>query len=158
MSSGLKSPRQWRACSDVPDSHQTLVQQMLTWGSSLVAQWIKEPWWLHWLSLVWWGFDPQPRNFHMSRAQPKKKRERERARKRCWPEFSKDLQSPFLQFAHFSLLCSCPSFPVPQSSFHHWCVKSFMLKVLPSVLYVCTTVFLLPQVGIYSLTLGFLKI
>ena len=42
--------------------------------SSLVAQWVKDPalslQWL-WL-LLWHGFDPWPRNFHMPWAQPKK--------------------------------------------------------------------------------------
>ena len=38
---------------------------------------------LQWLeSLVWHGFDPWPRNFHMPRAQTKKKKERKAERKR----------------------------------------------------------------------------
>ena len=46
-------------------------------GSSLVAQWVKDPalslLWL-WLQL-WHGFDPWPRNFCMPQAQPERKNE-----------------------------------------------------------------------------------
>ena len=45
-------------------------------GSSLVAQWVKDmALSLEWLgSLLWLGFDPWPRNFHVSQAWPKKKK------------------------------------------------------------------------------------
>ena len=33
-----------------------------------MVQWVKDPA----LSLLWHGFSPQPRNFHMSQWQPKK--------------------------------------------------------------------------------------
>ena len=48
--------------------------QRVNFRSSLVAQWVKDPMLsLQQLGLLLWhGFDPWPKNFHMARVQPKK--------------------------------------------------------------------------------------
>ena len=57
--------------------------------SSLVAQWVKNPM----SSLLWCGFDPQPGDFCMPQAQPKKKKKK---------KMSKDMQNLY-EYNHKAL-------------------------------------------------------
>ena len=57
-----------------------------------MAQWVKDLV----LSLLWRGFDPQPRNFHMLRVWPKKKKKKKK----------KALVSISLKTCGIQLVCS----------------------------------------------------
>ena len=59
---------------------QTNKQTKTGFRSSSVTQQVKDPElsMLQLRSLLWWGFSPWPRNFHMPRAWPKKKEKSDR--------------------------------------------------------------------------------
>ena len=61
------------------------ISKYTTCGSSLVAQQVKgSVLSMQWLrSLLWWGFDPWPRNFHVPRAWPKKKKKKKFRSSHC---------------------------------------------------------------------------